>query len=95
MDLCLLASALIRLASTQIPRHRQTFLDTAAHHALEHMPERLAVPEAAMAILREGGVIRHLAVQATRRASADFVAERCDAAMRPELGEKRKRASCP
>ena len=29
-----------------------------------------------------------------RRASADLVAERCDAAMCPELGEKRKCAAC-
>jgi hypothetical protein len=28
------------------------------------------------------------------RASADLVAERCDAAIRPELGEKRKCAAC-
>ena len=31
---------------------------------------------------------------APRRASADLVAERCDAAICPELGEKRKRAAC-
>ena len=31
---------------------------------------------------------------APRRASADLVAERCDAAIRPELGEKRKCAAC-
>ena len=31
---------------------------------------------------------------APRRASADLVAERCDAAICPELGEKRKRADC-
>ena len=31
---------------------------------------------------------------APRRASADLVAERCDAAICPESGEKRKRAAC-
>jgi hypothetical protein len=31
---------------------------------------------------------------APRRASADLVAERCDAAIRPEVGEKQKRAAC-
>jgi hypothetical protein len=31
---------------------------------------------------------------APRRASADIVAERCDAAIRPESGEKPKRAAC-
>jgi hypothetical protein len=31
---------------------------------------------------------------APRRASADLVTERCDAAIGPELGEKRKRAAC-
>jgi hypothetical protein len=41
----------------------QPFLNTAAHHGLEDMPERFAIPEATMAVLRKGRVIRHFAVQ--------------------------------
>src|SRR5256885_124690 len=42
----------------------QSFLDTAAHHRLEDMPERIAVAKPTVTVLREGGVIRHGTIQA-------------------------------
>ena len=38
--------------------------NTAADHRLNAMPERIAVTKAAMAVLREGGVVRHRIIQA-------------------------------
>src|SRR4030095_14649699 len=38
----------------------QTLCDAALHHRLEQMAEHIALAEAAMAVLREGRMIRHL-----------------------------------
>jgi len=60
---------LVSVGGYQAGVHRKSlaadkpFLNTAAHHRLKDMPERIAVAKAAMAVLREGGVIRHMAVQ--------------------------------
>ena len=41
-----------------------------------------------------GSLAKFAACAAPRRASADLVAKRCDAAICPESGEKRKCAAC-
>jgi hypothetical protein len=52
---CLLASAAIRLASTAKA--------AATDHGLEQLSQQIAVTKAAMPILGEGRVVRHLAVE--------------------------------
>lgn len=42
----------------------EPFSDAAGEHALEQAPQQVAVPEATVAVLGEGGMIRHLAFQA-------------------------------
>jgi hypothetical protein len=58
---CRLASALIRLASTANPS--PPLLDPAAQDALEHATEKIDLPEAAVPVLGECGVIRHRPIQ--------------------------------
>jgi hypothetical protein len=41
----------------------QAFAQAALHHGLEEVPQDVALPEAAMAAAREGGMVRNLAVQ--------------------------------
>src|SRR6266481_4770644 len=53
-------SLLVGVGGDQAGIHRksfatnQPFLNTAAHHSLEDIPERIAIPEATMAVLRKG-----------------------------------------
>jgi hypothetical protein len=42
----------------------QLLLDTTAHHRFEDMPERIAVANPTVPVLGEGGVVRHIAVEA-------------------------------
>jgi hypothetical protein len=44
-------------------RANQPLSEAAFHYRLEHMPQDIALPEPAMAVLREAGMIRDLAVQ--------------------------------
>ncbi len=44
-------------------RAHQTLREASLHYRFEHMSQDIALPKPAMAILREAGVIRHLAVQ--------------------------------
>src|SRR5205814_2202000 len=59
-----LASAWIRLASTAKPsRADQALIDAPLQHRLEQAPQQIAVAEAAVAVLREGRMIGHFAVE--------------------------------
>ena len=41
----------------------KTLYQAALNHRLEQMPKDIALPETSVAVLREAGMIRHLAVQ--------------------------------
>jgi hypothetical protein len=62
-------SLLVGVGRDQAGVHRKSFaadksfLDTAADYCLKDMPEHITVSKAPMPVLREGGVIRHMAVQ--------------------------------
>ncbi len=61
---CLLASALIRLASTAKPSPPTSpSAMQRSHGGLEQLAQEVAVAEAAVAVLREGGVIGHVAFE--------------------------------
>src|SRR4051794_11809943 len=62
---CLLASAAIRLAVDSEGRPiNQPFCHAASDHGLEQLAQQIAIAEAAMPILGEGRVVRHLAIEA-------------------------------
>src|SRR5215471_4484596 len=65
MPFCLLASALIRPASTaNASPPDQTFSHASLQHGLEHASQQITLTEAAMPVLGERRVIRHRAIQA-------------------------------
>ena len=61
---CRLASALIRLASTAKPFPTdQALTKTTAKDGFEDAPQQIALTEAAVSVLREGQMIRHVVVE--------------------------------
>ena len=78
---------LVGVGHDQARIHREAFAtdktlaQAPQHHRLEQMPQDIALPEPAMTVAREGGVVRHPAVksQATKPAigqiEMDFIAQ--------------------
>src|SRR5437879_2886813 len=60
---------LVGIGRDQAGVHRKSLaadeplLNAAVHHGLEYVPKRFALPKTAMAVLREGRVIRYVALQ--------------------------------